>query len=243
VKFDEHGDGLARYEILNFRKGTNNNGANGYHYRVRFARDRRNALLYHPRCIIELTVSSPGAINSIGTPRGSRPPLPPRLHPSAEFSSRHSASRLTRGWRSARESALGQSGLALSIFRGLDPDEARIQVQPRDSPLGNFNSSLRRLLNAGGVTRYYDDRDEIARDIELHSVILSAARDVPSSYHEMPWIKSYEAINLQIYSLAVSLASWDTWTRKVGVDSSDTIDDAVRDQTERMRKAEATLPL
>ncbi|XP_020287309.1 metabotropic glutamate receptor [Pseudomyrmex gracilis] len=34
VKFDEHGDGLARYEILNFRKGTNNNGANGYHYRV-----------------------------------------------------------------------------------------------------------------------------------------------------------------------------------------------------------------
>ncbi|XP_025073879.1 metabotropic glutamate receptor, partial [Pogonomyrmex barbatus] len=35
VKFDEHGDGLARYEILNFRKGTNNNGANGYHYRVR----------------------------------------------------------------------------------------------------------------------------------------------------------------------------------------------------------------
>jgi len=38
VKFDEHGDGLARYEILNFRKGTNNNGANGYHYRVRLAR-------------------------------------------------------------------------------------------------------------------------------------------------------------------------------------------------------------
>lgn len=36
VKFDEHGDGLARYEILNFRKGTNNNGGNGYHYRVRF---------------------------------------------------------------------------------------------------------------------------------------------------------------------------------------------------------------
>lgn len=35
VKFDEHGDGLARYEILNFRKGTNNNGVNGYHYRVR----------------------------------------------------------------------------------------------------------------------------------------------------------------------------------------------------------------
>jgi len=35
VKFDEHGDGLARYEILNFRKGTNSNGANGYHYRVR----------------------------------------------------------------------------------------------------------------------------------------------------------------------------------------------------------------
>ncbi|XP_036142893.1 metabotropic glutamate receptor isoform X2 [Monomorium pharaonis] len=34
VKFDEHGDGLARYEILNFRKGTNNNGGNGYHYRV-----------------------------------------------------------------------------------------------------------------------------------------------------------------------------------------------------------------
>ncbi|GAB1869692.1 Metabotropic glutamate receptor [Camponotus japonicus] len=34
VKFDEHGDGLARYEILNFRKGTNNNGTNGYHYRV-----------------------------------------------------------------------------------------------------------------------------------------------------------------------------------------------------------------
>ncbi|XP_014471734.1 PREDICTED: metabotropic glutamate receptor isoform X2 [Dinoponera quadriceps] len=34
VKFDEHGDGLARYEILNFRKSTSHNGANGYHYRV-----------------------------------------------------------------------------------------------------------------------------------------------------------------------------------------------------------------
>ncbi|XP_043522698.1 metabotropic glutamate receptor isoform X2 [Frieseomelitta varia] len=33
VKFDEHGDGLARYEILNFRK-SDNNGTNGYHYRV-----------------------------------------------------------------------------------------------------------------------------------------------------------------------------------------------------------------
>lgn len=33
VKFDEHGDGLARYEILNFRKSKN--GATGYHYRVR----------------------------------------------------------------------------------------------------------------------------------------------------------------------------------------------------------------
>ncbi|KAG7207808.1 hypothetical protein KM043_009411 [Ampulex compressa] len=33
VKFDEHGDGLARYEILNFRKSSHN-GSNGYHYRV-----------------------------------------------------------------------------------------------------------------------------------------------------------------------------------------------------------------
>ncbi|XP_034175458.2 metabotropic Glutamate Receptor [Osmia lignaria lignaria] len=33
VKFDEHGDGLARYEILNFRK-SDQNGTNGYHYRV-----------------------------------------------------------------------------------------------------------------------------------------------------------------------------------------------------------------
>ncbi|XP_033364661.1 metabotropic glutamate receptor [Bombus vosnesenskii] len=33
VKFDEHGDGLARYEILNFRKSATN-GTNGYHYRV-----------------------------------------------------------------------------------------------------------------------------------------------------------------------------------------------------------------
>ncbi|XP_076634779.1 metabotropic Glutamate Receptor [Colletes latitarsis] len=33
VKFDEHGDGLARYEILNFRK-SDLNGSNGYHYRV-----------------------------------------------------------------------------------------------------------------------------------------------------------------------------------------------------------------
>ncbi|XP_024944385.1 metabotropic glutamate receptor isoform X2 [Cephus cinctus] len=33
VKFDEHGDGLARYEILNFRK-SGQNGTNGYHYRV-----------------------------------------------------------------------------------------------------------------------------------------------------------------------------------------------------------------
>ncbi|XP_017876533.1 metabotropic glutamate receptor isoform X2 [Ceratina calcarata] len=33
VKFDEHGDGLARYEILNFRK-SDHNGTNGYHYRV-----------------------------------------------------------------------------------------------------------------------------------------------------------------------------------------------------------------
>ncbi|XP_023289799.1 metabotropic glutamate receptor [Orussus abietinus] len=32
VKFDEHGDGLPRYEILNFRK--TNSGTNGYHYRV-----------------------------------------------------------------------------------------------------------------------------------------------------------------------------------------------------------------
>ncbi|XP_066583414.1 metabotropic glutamate receptor [Prorops nasuta] len=34
VKFDEHGDGLARYEILNFRKSSSGNGANGYHYGV-----------------------------------------------------------------------------------------------------------------------------------------------------------------------------------------------------------------
>lgn len=33
VKFDEHGDGLARYEILNFRKSATN-GTNGYHYRA-----------------------------------------------------------------------------------------------------------------------------------------------------------------------------------------------------------------
>lgn len=33
VKFDEHGDGLARYEILNFRKA-NQSGTNGYYYRV-----------------------------------------------------------------------------------------------------------------------------------------------------------------------------------------------------------------
>ncbi|KOC62157.1 Metabotropic glutamate receptor [Habropoda laboriosa] len=33
VKFDEHGDGLARYEILNFRK-SDHNGTNGYHYRA-----------------------------------------------------------------------------------------------------------------------------------------------------------------------------------------------------------------
>ncbi|XP_076648776.1 metabotropic Glutamate Receptor [Halictus rubicundus] len=33
VKFDEHGDGLPRYEILNFRK-SEHNGSNGYHYRV-----------------------------------------------------------------------------------------------------------------------------------------------------------------------------------------------------------------
>ncbi|XP_053982545.1 metabotropic glutamate receptor isoform X1 [Hylaeus volcanicus] len=33
VKFDEHGDGPARYEILNFRK-SDLNGSNGYHYRV-----------------------------------------------------------------------------------------------------------------------------------------------------------------------------------------------------------------
>ncbi|XP_043493444.1 metabotropic glutamate receptor isoform X2 [Polistes fuscatus] len=33
VKFDEHGDGLARYEILNFRK-SNLSGTDGYHYRV-----------------------------------------------------------------------------------------------------------------------------------------------------------------------------------------------------------------
>ncbi|XP_014609016.1 PREDICTED: metabotropic glutamate receptor [Polistes canadensis] len=33
VKFDEHGDGLARYEILNFRK-SNLSGNDGYHYRV-----------------------------------------------------------------------------------------------------------------------------------------------------------------------------------------------------------------
>lgn len=52
VKFDEHGDGLARYEILNFRKGTNNNGANGYHYRVRLIPSAplisRGAPLYIP---------------------------------------------------------------------------------------------------------------------------------------------------------------------------------------------------
>lgn len=35
VKFDKHGDGLARYEILNFRKETNNNGTNGYQYQVK----------------------------------------------------------------------------------------------------------------------------------------------------------------------------------------------------------------
>ncbi|XP_048512295.1 metabotropic glutamate receptor isoform X2 [Athalia rosae] len=33
VKFDEHGDGLARYDILNFRK-LDPNGTNGYYYRV-----------------------------------------------------------------------------------------------------------------------------------------------------------------------------------------------------------------
>lgn len=33
VKFDEHGDGLARYEILNFRKD-NQSGTNGYYYNV-----------------------------------------------------------------------------------------------------------------------------------------------------------------------------------------------------------------
>lgn len=33
VKFDEHGDGLPRYEILNFRK-SDHNGTNGYHYRA-----------------------------------------------------------------------------------------------------------------------------------------------------------------------------------------------------------------
>lgn len=33
VKFDEHGDGLARYEILNFQKA-NQSGSNGYYYRV-----------------------------------------------------------------------------------------------------------------------------------------------------------------------------------------------------------------
>ncbi|XP_051164141.1 metabotropic glutamate receptor [Leptopilina boulardi] len=33
VKFDEHGDGLARYEILNFRK-MNLSSNNGYHYKV-----------------------------------------------------------------------------------------------------------------------------------------------------------------------------------------------------------------
>ncbi|KAI4497103.1 hypothetical protein M0802_007849 [Mischocyttarus mexicanus] len=33
VKFDEHGDGLARYEILNFRK-SNLSGTDGYHYRA-----------------------------------------------------------------------------------------------------------------------------------------------------------------------------------------------------------------
>lgn len=33
VKFDEHGDGLARYEILNFRK-SEHNGTNGYQYQV-----------------------------------------------------------------------------------------------------------------------------------------------------------------------------------------------------------------
>lgn len=52
VKFDEHGDGLARYEILNFRKGTNNNGANGYHYRVRLITEGALIIvtrpLYHP---------------------------------------------------------------------------------------------------------------------------------------------------------------------------------------------------
>ncbi|KAF7997885.1 hypothetical protein HCN44_009283 [Aphidius gifuensis] len=33
VQFDKHGDGLARYEILNFRK-TNQSGTNGYYYNV-----------------------------------------------------------------------------------------------------------------------------------------------------------------------------------------------------------------
>lgn len=33
VKFDEHGDGLARYEILNFRK-SEHNGTNGYQYQA-----------------------------------------------------------------------------------------------------------------------------------------------------------------------------------------------------------------
>ncbi|XP_015510635.2 metabotropic glutamate receptor [Neodiprion lecontei] len=33
VKFDEHGDGLPRYDILNFRK-VDPNGTNGYYYRV-----------------------------------------------------------------------------------------------------------------------------------------------------------------------------------------------------------------
>lgn len=35
VKFDQHGDGLARYEILNFQKA-NQSGTNGYYYRVSF---------------------------------------------------------------------------------------------------------------------------------------------------------------------------------------------------------------
>lgn len=33
VKFDEHGDGLARYEILNFRKN-DPNVTNGFNYQV-----------------------------------------------------------------------------------------------------------------------------------------------------------------------------------------------------------------
>lgn len=69
VKFDEHGDGLARYEILNFRKSATN-GTNGYHYRASkstfdfFSTDYLELVEIRPSCSL-FSHSPPSTLFSI----------------------------------------------------------------------------------------------------------------------------------------------------------------------------------